>query len=200
MSETMGYNPGQEFSKPKTEKDEITPARAGYIFENAVINAINDELEPGGQIISSDGAVNLKWLVDEETPEGRFQIIKRRVQKTPIQETTKEYIWEEDTETGKKYQVEKMSGPFKSQDETAVVYDLDTNKVREIFNKLEPAVKESFINGWKESLKENINQVNKLKAKLEIEKRHKEREELEMQIVEYESAQEKIKKELKALA
>ena len=200
MSERMGYNPEEKFSKPKKETDEITPSRAHHIFENAVIKAINDQSETEGkQIISSDGAVNLKWFVDEETPNGRFAIIQHNVQRTE-ENQLKEYVLEEDKETGEKYQVEKMSGPVKPQDEIATVYDLDINQVRKIFNKLEPAVKKSFIDGWKESLQENINQVNKLKAKLKQEMRQKEKEELETQITEHELAQEKINKELEALS
>lgn len=204
MLENRGYDPTQEFHKPdqEEEKDEITPYQAHRIFENAVINNVNEELEAEGKpMILSDVEVSLKWFVDEETPEGYFSLVQHKTEKTPGAENKiREYIMEKDEKTGETYQVEKISEAYLPQEDTAIFYDLDINKVREIFNKLDPKVKKSFIDGWKESLKENINQVAKLKDKLKVEKRNQDKENMEQEIIEYESAQEKIKKELQVLA
>ena len=209
MSEYMSYNPGQEFKKPKEKKgqpipeaEDISPYRAHSIFENAMINTINNELESSGQqIISSDGSVSLDWLVDEETPAGRFAIIKREVGKTSTKENEpKEYVLEKDPKTGEIYKVEKMSGPVEFQKDIATVYDLNTEQVRQVFNKLEPAVKKSFIDGLQESLAANIALVRKYNQELKGEKREEEEKELKTKIEEQELAQEKINKELKALA
>lgn len=202
MPERMS-NPTKEYLQPKNkeikELNKITSAAAQRIFENAMINTINEELSTEDRISSSDGTANLRWLVDEASPEGRFAIVQRNLQKKSMEEN-KSYVLEKDTETGETYQVEKLSGPFEPQGETSTVYDLNANEVKKIFNKLEPAVRDSFIGGWKDSLLENIKLTEKFRQELRQEKRQEKREELENQIKEHEEAQEEIRKKIKALA
>lgn len=180
------------------EKNDLTPYRAQRIFENKVINTINEELDPEDKITSLNEA-RLKWLVDEQTPAGRFTIIKRDGQKEPAAAEPKTYVKEKDTETGEEYLVEKMTGPVEPRGQKVTAYDLDINEVKKIFNELDPAVKQLFINGWQESLVENKALAEKWTKALKNEMRRDEQEELEAKITEQELAQEKIEKMLTAL-
>lgn len=184
------------------ESDEVSPSHAHQLFENALISTINNELETGDEkIISSDGPVSLKWLVDEEAPEGRFALIQRLERTSPLKEDEAgEYVSEGiDPKTGKEFWTRKMTGPVKPLEDSARVYDLKTKQAREVFDALEPAVKKSFINDLKERINVNKTLVKLYGNELKLEKRHEAKEELKAKIAGEELAQEKLKKELQAL-
>lgn len=192
------FMPKQEKAKSSQEKSDLTPYRAQRIFENRVIDTINEELNADQKVTSMNKAV-LKWVVDEKTPEGRFSIINHEDQKTPDNKETKRYVEEKDPETGEITKVEKMTGPVNPGEETVLAYDLDNHEVKKIFNQLESAVKETFIRGWQDSYLENKALVEKFKQALKREMRRNEKKELEANITEHEIAQEKIEKMLNAL-
>lgn len=185
------------------ESEEVSPARAHQLFENALINAVNDELEANDdKIISSDGPVSLKWLVDEDTPDGRFALIQRLDRVLPIKEDESGEMVSEgiDPKTGKEFWVRKMTGPVEPMEDAARVYDLKAKQVRAVFDGMEPSVKKVFINDLKERVDLNKTLIKEYRKQLKLEKRQEVKEALEAKISGEELAQEKLKKELQALA
>jgi hypothetical protein len=212
MGEHMGYNPDETLRtiKPKHEKaqpkpdldndvPDISHSRALSIFENAMINRVNAGLETSdeNEIISSNGAANLEWIVDEDTSEGHFAIIQRH---GPVERKSGEYIWITDEKTGEKYQEEKLPEEPQPLQDKATTYYLKTEQVKEVFRKLNPDVQKSFIDGLKENMDTLTRGVKMLQSELNDEKDAKARKKLEELITEQELAQEKLKKELQALA
>lgn len=207
----MGYNPeAEKFRMPKHEIKQPTPeteddipemnfSRALGHFENAMISRVNEGLEPSDEnkIISSNGTAKLEWLVDGEAPDGHFVIIQR--DGSEASEAAGEYVELVDKKTGEKYMEKKLSGQFEPPKDKAVTYYLKTEQVREVFDKLKPEVKKSFIDGLKENMAANTRLLAKLQMKLKNEKSPEEKKELETQIAEQELAQENLNKELKAL-
>lgn len=185
------------------ESEEVSPARAHQLFENALINAVNDELEANDdKITSSDGPVSLKWLVDEDTPDGRFALIQRLDRVLPIKEDESGEMVSEgiDPKTGKEFWVRKMTGPVEPMEDAARVYDLKAKQVRAVFDGMEPSVKKVFINDLKERVDLNKTLIKEYRKQLKLEKRQEVKEALEAKISGEELAQEKLKKELQALA
>ena len=195
------YSLAERSRKPERKpapEEEVAPYRARGIFENAIINAIGEELGEENQISSSDGPVSLKWLMDKDMPEGRFAIVQRHGISTA--EEPGDYVWEEDKKTGERYMVKKLSGSAKPVEDMATFYELDTSQVRNIFNKLESAVKKSLLEELVDQIKENKNYIKKLETQLAGEPDNDKKEDLKKQIADEEEAQEKIKKQLEALA
>ena len=96
--------------------------------------------------------------------------------------------------------VKKLSGSTKPVEDMATFYELDTSQVRNIFNKLESAVKKSLLEELVDQIKENKNYIKKLETQLAGEPDNDKKEDLKKQIADEEEAQEKIKKQLEALA
>lgn len=185
----------------EAEENEMTVFRAQHIFENAMVNAINDELGEDRRLTSSDGDIGLKWLVDEETPGGQFALVQKLENKPYSDEDEPgEFVFEIDAKTGEKYPVRKLSGPARPRGEMARFYYLDAGQVKAVFDKLEPEVKKSFLDGLKEQIKENAAYAKKLKNQWKKEADPAKKAELKDQITEEDEARAKIEKELAALA
>lgn len=183
------------------EGSEITPFRAQHIFENAALNAINDELGEDRRLTSSDGDINLKWLADEAAPAGQFALVQK-LENKPYRDEDEpgEFVFETDAKTGEKYPVRKLAGPARPRAEMARFYYLDSKQVRAIFDKLDPEVKKGFLDGLKEQVKENAAYTKKLKNQWKKESDPAKKAELKSQIAEEDEARAKIEKELAVLA
>lgn len=134
---------------------EHTFVSAHSIFENAIINAVNDGLPEGERITSSDGSVVLKWLEDGSKDGGHFVLAKRQERK-PYSEADEpgEYITLVDEKTGKEYKEKKLFGQTKLPEDKESIDILQTEQVKEVFNNLEPAVQKSIIDGLKEQMED----------------------------------------------
>ncbi len=196
MREGEGSDLKHEKAQRIPEAADVSPYHAYSIFENAMIKFVNNRLETSGkQVISSDEPVKLEWLFDEKTSEGRFVIIKSKASATE-NESEDDFLGPEEPTreipTNLQFQGETRSG--------TVYDDFTSEEVRQVFNKLEPAVKISFIDGLQESLDENEALVRKYNMKLKDEKRKEEKTKLENEIKKQEEAQKKLKDQKEALA
>jgi len=170
---------------------------------NAEIEVLNkksseDKQSEDKQINLIDNDASFEWVVDKDRPEGSFAF----VQVSKKQENPVNYVYESGvTKEGK---IETIKVRVISQEEKNSslkgkmdFYYIEPEQIREIFNKLEPAVKKSILNGLKDQIKENKDHVKKLEAKLE--KEPNQNEDLEKQITEEEAVQEQIYQKFKAL-
>lgn len=172
--------------------NDLTPMRAQSIFENKVINALNNTLSEK-QKVHSDERAKLEWDLDPKTDEVVFSVVKR----VP---TNKELPGGRDAsikvnpKTGKKYIDYKLSP-----NEEITTYNLETADVKKSFDTLDQEVKKIFIEGYKETLEENKNLIKKWEQTLKKELRQDEQKQLEEKIAEQEKASETMEKMLAAL-
>lgn len=199
----MGRGDAERVDMSEKKEIEITPAHAYEIFENKVVNNINERLEQaGGEIILPDETVKLDWVVDEEMPRGSFAIIKSGIN-VERSEQPKEYISVTDQITGDVYREEKLPENFKPHEKMHRFYYLDTAVVKGIFNKLDPEVKKSLLDAWKENLIASKGLLLKFREELNNRENSmsvKEKNDLGAKILEEEVAVSKITKLLEALA
>jgi len=184
--ELLGYQKKVEKLLNEMEEGEYTYVGANRIFENAVINAVNDGLPEENRITSSDGDVNLKWS-EEEGKGGHFALVQR-LEKKPYTDKDEpgEMVLEGiDEKTGKEIWTRKLSGQVKPREDMNKFYYLQTEQVKEVFDNLEPTVQKTIIDGLKEQIKENKRYADSLKD--------------EAAKKEEDSAREKLIKNLKAL-
>lgn len=153
------------------EKHEASFFEAHKIFKKALIDDNNDNATEGKEISLSDDAVSLRWHVDDEMPAGEFSL----VQSLGLKEQAGGYI------------------------DVLSPHPLKTEQVKEIFNKLKPVVKKSFLDGLRDKLAENENLAEKLKDPNYRKKLKVTDEEAEDMKQDALDQQEEIKKELQAL-
>ena len=65
-----------------------------------------------------------------------------------------EFIFEIDKKTGKKYPVKKLSGQVQPRTDMGRFYYLDAGQVKAIFDKLPLEIKQSFLDGLEEQMKD----------------------------------------------
>ena len=198
MLENESMNTAQNIEEMDDENNEseLTPFRAHSIFENSVINMANESL-PEDQQIRSGEKFSLRWSVDKNFPDGHFKLEN----KMPAQKSDPEitnFIFEPSEGDEPPLKTEKMPDQIVGK-EDKIRYNLNTAAVKESFNSLKPEVREAFLNGWQEALKDSKRKQTELKTALAGTLRPDEREKLEENLADFEEGQESIEKMLEAL-
>ncbi len=176
---------------------DLTPVRAQNIFENKIIDGLNEFL-PDDSKISSTKKLKFQWHLDNQTDDIIFSVVQRTLSNERPEGESTTYVILTDPDTGEKYREEKLNQPA-SQMEKVTTYILETDDVKKTFNKLDPEVKKTFINGYQESLETGKNLIKKWEQALKKTMREDEQTELNKKIKEEKLGQEETEKMLKAL-
>ncbi len=132
---------------------EHTFVSARSVFENAIINAVNEGLPEAEKITSSDGDIILKWLEDGSKEGGHFVLVKRKHKPYSEADEPGENITLVD-ENGKKYNEKKLLNQTQRSENMESAEVLETEHVKAVFDKLPLEVKKIFLNGLKEQMKD----------------------------------------------
>src|SRR3989338_8695156 len=144
---------------------------------NAEIEVLNkksseDKQSEDKQINLIDNDASFEWVVDKDRPEGSFAF----VQVSKKQENPVNYVYESGVTKEGKIETKKVRVMSKEEKNPFLkgkvdFYYIEPEQIKEIFNKLEPAVKKSILDGLREQIEEDENYVKKLgKAETDEEK------------------------------
>ena len=139
---------------------------------NAEIEVLNKERPDDKQIALLDSTASFKWLVNKDRPEGSFAFVPvLKKQENPVN-----YVYESGVTKEGKIETKKVRVMSKEEKNPFLkgkvdFYYIEPEQIKEIFNKLEPAVKKSILDGLREQIEEDENYVKKLgKAETDEEK------------------------------
>lgn len=172
-------------------------------FMNAKIEVYNKTLLKEGKkpISLVNETARFEWLADNNDPNGRFVLVQRSAEQIMPAEHILESGVSEKTGKAETVKVRIMSALEKSDHlgGNEDVYPLDKEEAEEVFNKLEPNVKKSVLNGLRVGLAENENLLKKLKDPSYRKKAKITDEEKIKMIADAKGQQKAIKKELEFL-
>ena len=173
MSEHMGYNPEEtvRLEIPKPNKGKREKGLK-EVAEGSITHseAVNKFEEALASSFGENG--ELDFVVNDETPEeSGFALIQR-------------------------FGINQKEPGLR---DAKTIY-LDTEKVKKVFDKLDPAVKKVFVDGLKDNLEDVKGVLKFFQTRLENEKDPAETEEIKLQITGQKSDIKKLEKQIQALA